>query len=666
MSNKIIVKDLSGLTMRACLLNDQGEWWNSTSETFEAYNSANLSDYEIALTETGNTGVYLGTFPSAVSAGAYVLLVGSISGAVLQEADLSGFEAGSLVWTGTDVLDGQVDVKSLALSPMAASNVKSVFTGTGAADDVDLSIRSLTVHNDTGVAVYLVSDLGNALECIGRDAGLLARSTSQGPAVWLQGVGGVAGRADLVLGGTGTIETSSGDLVPVNSTQISGSATTADTLEAYADRLVYLDASVDDVLKAVYDIGVASASVGMVASDYTIVDGSEGGDFANTHTLDGTYHSVTAAVSTGTATPNVIDVQYDFDLGGVYVPVAFHVKGRLHEGSQPGGRDSVTIQVRNWEADSWDTIVPPNGGFTGVANSDPTDDSVIVIPLFPRHRQDGTNLIRIRFYGDSLLDGTTLYIDKASVTYTSVCNAADIAQRILANPDNPLQTDSSGYALADTVLISGSDMAADNVKSVFTGQGASDNVDLSARSLTISNPTGDAVTFSSLAGAGFVCGGSTYGIYAIGGVYDLVLEDGLLRDIAGNDIAVQVSGYGDGEDPGSYVLVNPAYKIVTDDTGSVQADVQKITGDDEVATALANNIGNLDAAVSEVPSLVFTTDMSDVENSAPEHSLCTLVMAGLESSINGTTWTIRKTDGTTLVEKTVTTRANAKPITGVS
>jgi len=85
-----------------------------------------------------------------------------------------------------------------------------------------------------------------------------------------------------------------------------------------------------------------------------------------------------------------------------------------------------------------------------------------------------------------------------------------------------------------------------------------------------------------------------------------------------------------------------------------------------VATALANNIGNLDAAVSEVPSLVFTTDMSDVENSAPEHSLCTLVMAGLESSINGTTWTIRKTDGTTLVEKTVTTRANAKPITGVS
>jgi len=503
MSNKIIVKDLSGLTMRACLLNDQGEWWNSTSETFEAYNSANLSDYEIALTETGNTGVYLGTFPSAVSAGAYVLLVGSISGAVLQEADLSGFEAGSLVWTGTDVLDGQVDVKSLALSPMAASNVKSVFTGTGAADDVDLSIRSLTVHNDTGVAVYLVSDLGNA----------------------------------------------------------SGSATTADTLEAYADRLVYLDASVDDVLKAVYDIGVASASVGMVASDYTIVDGSEGGDFANTHTLDGTYHSVTAAVSTGTATPNVIDVQYDFDLGGVYVPVAFHVKGRLHEGSQPGGRDSVTIQVRNWEADSWDTIVPPNGGFTGVANSDPTDDSVIVIPLFPRHRQDGTNLIRIRFYGDSLLDGTTLYIDQAYVTYTSVCNAADIAQRILANPDNPLQTDSSGYALADTVLISGSDMAADNVKSVFTGQGASDNVDLSARSLTISNPTGDAVTFSSLAGAGFVCGGSTYGIYAIGGVYDLVLEDGLLRDIAGNDIAVQVSGYGDGEDPGSYVLVNPAYKM---------------------------------------------------------------------------------------------------------
>jgi len=174
MSNKIIVKDLSGLTMRACLLNDQGEWWNGSTQSFETYNSSNLPDYEITLTETGNTGVYLGTFPSQVPAGAYVLLVGGISGASLQEDDLAAFEASSLAWTGADAVDGQVDVKSLALSPAAANNLKSVVTGTGADDDVDLSARSLTVENDIGDAVKFASTAGTGFTCGGSSFGLYA------------------------------------------------------------------------------------------------------------------------------------------------------------------------------------------------------------------------------------------------------------------------------------------------------------------------------------------------------------------------------------------------------------------------------------------------------------------------------------------------------------
>jgi hypothetical protein len=64
---------------------------------------------------------------------------------------------------------------------------------------------------------------------------------------------------------------------------------------------------------------------------------------------------------------------------------------------------------------------------------------------------------------------------------------------------------------------------------------------------------------------------------------------------------------------------------------------------------------------------IFMHDMDQVEASAPEHSLCTVVLAALESSISGTTWTIKRTDGsTTHATKTITADSNADPVTGVS
>ncbi len=68
-----------------------------------------------------------------------------------------------------------------------------------------------------------------------------------------------------------------------------------------------------------------------------------------------------------------------------------------------------------------------------------------------------------------------------------------------------------------------------------------------------------------------------------------------------------------------------------------------------------------------VADAVLSRDVSYVEAAAPEHSLCTIILATLESSIAGTTWTIKQTDGsTTHATKTVTTSANASAITGVS
>jgi len=68
-----------------------------------------------------------------------------------------------------------------------------------------------------------------------------------------------------------------------------------------------------------------------------------------------------------------------------------------------------------------------------------------------------------------------------------------------------------------------------------------------------------------------------------------------------------------------------------------------------------------------VADAVLTRDMSHVEAAAPEHSLCTVVLATLESSVGAGTWTIKRTDGSTVhATKTVTTDPAAEPITGVS
>lgn len=67
-----------------------------------------------------------------------------------------------------------------------------------------------------------------------------------------------------------------------------------------------------------------------------------------------------------------------------------------------------------------------------------------------------------------------------------------------------------------------------------------------------------------------------------------------------------------------------------------------------------------------IAQAVLTISASDVQDTAAAHSLTATILAGLESSVSGVTWTIRKTDGTTFTTKTVTSDAAAVPITGVT
>ena len=77
--------------------------------------------------------------------------------------------------------------------------------------------------------------------------------------------------------------------------------------------------------------------------------------------------------------------------------------------------------------------------------------------------------------------------------------------------------------------------------------------------------------------------------------------------------------------------------------------------------------GITQAGRNAVADAILARDVDQVEATAPEHSLCTIVLATLESSISGTTWSIKRTDGaTTHATKTVTKDPTAEPITGVS
>ena len=77
--------------------------------------------------------------------------------------------------------------------------------------------------------------------------------------------------------------------------------------------------------------------------------------------------------------------------------------------------------------------------------------------------------------------------------------------------------------------------------------------------------------------------------------------------------------------------------------------------------------GTLEAdAANEIADAILSRNVSNVEATAPEHSLATIILATLESSIAGSTWKIKRTNGTTVhASKTVTTDPNATPITAV-
>ena len=110
------------------------------------------------------------------------------------------------------------------------------------------------------------------------------------------------------------------------------------------------------------------------------------------------------------------------------------------------------------------------------------------------------------------------------------------------------------------------------------------------------------------------------------------------------------------------------YKIVLT-AAEMNADVVVLTFSHATAAAMPMYIVTQPdvPTANQIADAALSRSVSNVEASAAEHSLTTLVLGALESKLNADkTWSIYRTDGQTLhATKTVTTNVSAEPVTGV-
>ena len=110
---------------------------------------------------------------------------------------------------------------------------------------------------------------------------------------------------------------------------------------------------------------------------------------------------------------------------------------------------------------------------------------------------------------------------------------------------------------------------------------------------------------------------------------------------------------------------------VTAASGIPEVKVASVAADAITASAIAANaIGASELAAdaaTEIADAILSRNVSNVEATAGEHTLCTVILGTLEYSVSGTTWTIKRTDGsTTHATKTLSTDASAEHVTAVA
>lgn len=184
-----IATDTAGQTLYAQIFRvTDGQVWNTAgTPAFENYATANIADYDVALTEQGTASkIYMGTFPTGITdPGTYSVRILIRAGGSPAETDtLAGI--GVIHWDGSAVID-------------VASVYTSLATAKGATFDTSTdSLEAIRNRGDsawvTATGFATASDMATALGYIDTEIADILADTNELQADWADG-----GRLDLIL-----------------------------------------------------------------------------------------------------------------------------------------------------------------------------------------------------------------------------------------------------------------------------------------------------------------------------------------------------------------------------------------------------------------------------------------------------------------------------------
>jgi len=102
MANELTHTGQTSYSLKAIIRNAAGSFWNTSgTPAFETYNSANWPSYQIAMTETGVSGDYVGSMPTGIStAGIYRFLIVDVTSGT-STVLTNTVAVGVIDWSGT-------------------------------------------------------------------------------------------------------------------------------------------------------------------------------------------------------------------------------------------------------------------------------------------------------------------------------------------------------------------------------------------------------------------------------------------------------------------------------------------------------------------------------------------------------------------------------------
>ncbi len=155
--NELGTNYVSGNTLYAIIFSPEGKVWNNLTSAFENAESTNWINYAVTMTESDNSGIYIGNFPVAItSAGFFPYDVRVQSGGSPVVADFT-VATGSVNWTGSNESVGGTYLISLdeynafnntSIADQAKYNTQVTALIPAIADQIDMYLQWHVIQSE--------------------------------------------------------------------------------------------------------------------------------------------------------------------------------------------------------------------------------------------------------------------------------------------------------------------------------------------------------------------------------------------------------------------------------------------------------------------------------------------------------------------------------------